>query len=136
MSASSTSRSRPTITPAPSRTSRGQSDHPQTQRAERRRIAGAGVPENNDDQNQIDRQQHRVLHAEKQKSRPRRQVVYRVKQIFRSGHVDAFILMRSSVTKNFSSTLRGLLVQSDSLEETPRTRHPRKQRALPHETAS
>jgi len=43
-----------------------QSDHPQTQRAERRRIAGAGVPENNDDQNQIDRQQHRVLHAEEE----------------------------------------------------------------------
>ena len=51
--------------------------------------AGAGMPEDNDDQDQIDRHQHRVLHAENEEARPRRQLVDRVKQVFRSGHDDA-----------------------------------------------
>jgi len=40
-----------------------------------------------------------MLHAENKEAPPRRQLVHRVKQIFRPGHFDAFMLMRSSAAK-------------------------------------
>jgi len=52
-------------------------------------MAGARVPEDDDDQDQINRHQYRVLDAEEEEARPRRQLVYPVKQVFRSSHDSA-----------------------------------------------